>query len=58
MSLGKRFVCLFLILFGFPLCVLSLRSCTGISLVAKQGDYTVLELLLLQSMGSGVHGLQ
>ena len=55
---GRDFVCLFSILFGFPLSVLSLCSCTGISLVAKQGDYMVLELLLLQSTGSGVHGLQ
>ena len=53
---GILFVCL--ILFVFSLCVLSLCSCPGISLVTKQGDYTELELLLLQSTGSRVHGLQ
>lgn len=44
---GILFVCL--ILFVFSLCVLSLRSCTGISLVTKQGDYTELELLLCRA---------
>lgn len=55
---GERILFVCLILFVFSLCVLSLHSCMGISLVAKQGDYTVLELLLLQSTGSWVHGLQ
>ena len=42
----------------FSLQVLSLRSCVGISLVARQGDSTVFELLLLQSTGSRLPGLQ